>query len=391
MPTKILIGFADALAAPECAFSLLDAGYDVVAFARRGSKPPLRRVNGVRIVEITSPGDDADIAVLDVIAIADEIGARVLMPLDDASLWLCAEASRRGTDAVIAGPTGDLALLALDKRRQLELALSAGFAVPETRTADEAAMLDPPDLPLVLKGRLAIARVDGALTRAPTFFCGSERELDAALSSWPAGQPLLAQPAITGVGEGMFGIARQGTPHATSGHRRVRMMNPRGSGSSACQSRPLTDAETSAGDAFLRLSDWDGLFMIELLRDPSGKLFFMELNGRAWGSIALARRLGLEYPAWAVRAALDASFIPEQHQFNAMLCRHAGRELVHLLVVMHGPRGSRPPGWPGRWRTVRDVMRISRADSWYNWRPGEPRFFVEDTLRTLQTQLSRSR
>ena len=50
--------------------------------------------------------------------------------------------------------------------------------------------------------------------------------------------------------------------------------------------------------------------MIELLRDRDGVAWFMELNGRTWGSLALARRLGLEYPAWAALDALGIAAPP---------------------------------------------------------------------------------
>ena len=47
------------------------------------------------------------------------------------------------------------------------------------------------------------------------------------------------------------------------------------------------------------------MFMIELLRDRTGKVWFVELNGRPWGSMALSRRQGFEYPAWHVKLAID--------------------------------------------------------------------------------------
>ena len=62
-------------------------------------------------------------------------------------------------------------------------------------------------------------------------------------------------------------------------------------------------------DRFLTDAAWQGMFMIELLRSGS-TYWFMELNGRAWGSLALSRRLGFEYPAWAVARALDPDAAP---------------------------------------------------------------------------------
>jgi predicted ATP-grasp superfamily ATP-dependent carboligase len=385
----VLIGFADALAAPECAFSLIDAGYDVIAFARQSSKPPLRYVKGIRVIEITSPELDAMAAAKDIAAAASTYGAVAIMPVDDVALWLCAEIELADSTAQIVGPTKSSALLALDKRLQLDVAIEAGFAVPETRALEQAGALAGVDPPVVLKGALAVALIGHRLSRAPTYHCGTTDEITAALAEWPSEQPLLVQAAIEGRGEGIFGLAVQGQIHGASAHERVRMMNPRGSGSSACRSRPLRVGDLAAAERFIERAQWTGLFMIELLRKGDGDAVFMELNGRAWGSMALARHLGLEYPAWAVRQVLDPSFTPPDVAYRDVLSRHAGRELVHLLYVLHGPRGARPAGWPTRVRTARDVLRLSSDDTWYNRRTGEVGLFLADTFRTVATQLRR--
>ena len=41
-PTHLLVGFAEALAAPESIWSLADAGFRLTAFSRRGTRPPIR-------------------------------------------------------------------------------------------------------------------------------------------------------------------------------------------------------------------------------------------------------------------------------------------------------------------------------------------------------------
>ena len=82
----------------------------------------------------------------------------------------------------------------------------------------------------------------------------------------------------------------------------------------------------------LRDVGWRGIFMIELLRGTDGTPWFMELNGRPWGSMALARRAGLEYPAWAVARRLDPAYRPPALPPAApRTARHLGRELVHQL------------------------------------------------------------
>src|ERR1700743_1167883 len=56
---RVLIGCAKARAAIESAWSLDEAGFEVVAFARRGSRPPLRRSGAVAMHELTPPELDA--------------------------------------------------------------------------------------------------------------------------------------------------------------------------------------------------------------------------------------------------------------------------------------------------------------------------------------------
>jgi hypothetical protein len=163
------------------------------------------------------------------------------------------------------------------------------------------------------------------------------------------------------------------------------MMNPAGSGSSACVSVPVPEALRAPVARLLEAVDWTGMFMVELL-ESEGSWWFMELNGRPWGSLALARRQGYEYPAWAVARLLDdRAMLPDAPPFVELECRHLGRELVHLLFVLKGP-GAYTGEWPGRGETVRALLRGARSASWYNLSPGMRGVFLEDTWRTVADQ-----
>ncbi|MGA8365335.1 MAG: hypothetical protein WB709_12570, partial [Solirubrobacteraceae bacterium] len=96
---SVLVGFADALAAPEAAASLLQAGYRVASFSRRGRTVALRRMRGVEILEVTAPEDDLQACSAEVAAIAGAYDA--IMPLDDQAVLVC----DRGLapDAPVAG------------------------------------------------------------------------------------------------------------------------------------------------------------------------------------------------------------------------------------------------------------------------------------------------
>ncbi len=274
------------------------------------------------------------------------------MPLDDASLWL----SRRvgnGVGPVFVGPGRSQTGVALDKRLQGAAAERAGFSIPQTRLIEGGT---PPGgdpglrFPVVVKPALAASEQGGRLTLAgAAITCEDEDELARVIGRAPQGSALIAQPRLEGTGEGVFGLATSAGIRAWSAHRRIRMMNPAGSGSSACMSIPLQDSIRETAERMITGLDWSGIFMIEMLRDTEGKPWFIELNGRAWGSMALSRAASLEYPAWAVSQALGEGTdgVPESGAVSGVHARHLGREAVHLLAVLRGPP-SAGVRWPSR-------------------------------------------
>ena len=69
MKTLVCIGFAEALSGPEVAWSLVDAGFQVVAFGRRGRRSALRHSRHVTTFDITPPELDCDSAVAELSSI----------------------------------------------------------------------------------------------------------------------------------------------------------------------------------------------------------------------------------------------------------------------------------------------------------------------------------
>jgi predicted ATP-grasp superfamily ATP-dependent carboligase len=386
---RALVGFAEAVAGPETAFSLLDAGFEVVAFTRSGASPSLRKCPEVRLVEVTAPKDDTAAAVRELELHVDALDPAVVLPLDDGAVWLCDRAGE-AVGSRVAGPIGDPARLALDKRLQLEAAARAGFDVVPTRALGSARELleGANEFPLVVKPALAVEERSGRIMLGPVSVCVDESDLERAVAAYRPDQEVIAQPFVAGEVEGVFGLAHDGELVVSSAQRRIRGISAKGS-TSACV--PI-DSDPGLVDATRRLlarAGWSGLFMVELVRDAGGRAWFMELNGRAWGSMALARRMGLEYPAWAARQKLDPSFAPvSPSPRDPVTCRHLGREVLHLLSVLSGADRAALGTGPRRGRAVLEVLRIGRDDRWYNLRAGCRRLFVYDAVQTVRSGLS---
>lgn len=400
--TIALIGFAEALAAPEAAWSLADEGFQVIAFARRGRRSPVRHSHVVKIQEITGPDVDYEASLSDLHALLRTIGAesgdvpRVLLPLDDASVLLCSKVQPYHPEWRLAGPQRSCAELALNKCMQTEMAGRAGFHVPKSwslvNVRDISVIAHDASFPIILKAAECAPVRQGRLRKGRLWICDSPRELERAAAQWDGAHPLLAQEFVTGTGEGVFGIATSHGIRAWSGHRRLRMMNPHGSGSSACISQAVEPDIRAKVENLIALAAWRGLFMIELLRDITGTLWFVELNGRPWGSTALSRRQGLEYPAWQVRLALEDEPVGQAPSVvPGVVCRHVGRELMHLLFVLRGPKSRALGDWPSSWRTAGEIFRVRRGDRIYNWRRQDPMVFFADCYYTLLDNLLKAR
>jgi predicted ATP-grasp superfamily ATP-dependent carboligase len=397
----VVIAFAEALSAPEVAWSLLDAGFNVASIARRGRGSALRHSRKVVCHEICPPEQDMAQALCDMVSVLNSFGDRhngpiLLFPLDDTALWMCSELAPNESWILVA-PGKSSVDLALNKRQQTRLACEAGFKVPETAVASSVhqarALSEQIGFPLVLKPVECTTVRNGRKIGRRTWICANANEFAGALRGWDESIPLLLQKYIVGVGEGVFGLATPEGVQAWSAHRRLRMMNPQGSGASACVSIPVDESVRQKTEALIGNAKWTGLFMVELLRDRSGEAWFVELNGRAWGSMALARRQGLEYPAWSASMALaHGSHVDTAKSASpGLVCRNLGRELMHLLFVIRGPRSAAMVEWPSIGKALRTILQTSRNERYYNWRSDDKKVFFADCFYTLRDNLLKAR
>ncbi len=105
----VLVGFAEALSAPEVVWSLVDAGFKVVAFARRGRASALRHSRHVVCHDISPPESDLQAASADLQSLLGSLGQSVdggpslLLPLDDKAVYLCNRMKLEG-GWLLAGP-----------------------------------------------------------------------------------------------------------------------------------------------------------------------------------------------------------------------------------------------------------------------------------------------
>jgi predicted ATP-grasp superfamily ATP-dependent carboligase/protein-tyrosine-phosphatase len=183
------------------------------------------------------------------------------------------------------------------KDETLALAAACGMRVPRTVRVDnavEAASIALPfPFPVVLKP--IVSHVAGRTERLRVRVAHSMDELEQRLPEMATASPVLVQEFCPGTGLGLSVLARNGEVTAAFQHERVHEP-PAGGAGSYRRSAPLSKELLEAVQRFCAEIGWNGPAMFEFKQHDGGEPVLMEVNGRFWGSLALAIHAGVDFP-----------------------------------------------------------------------------------------------
>lgn len=191
-----------------------------------------------------------------------------------------------------------------DKSAALAIARKAGVPIPVTYAPEDDDELDDV-VERVQKPAIVKLRDDAgtvlepaqryAIGRSAAELRDSYRRLHA-IKAFP-----LIQEKVEGPGFGVGVLAAQGRVLASFAHRRIREYPVTGGPSTICVS--VVDPRlTGYAEAVIRELGWSGVAMVEFKKDDDYRL--MEVNPRFWGSLPLATRSGVNFPALLCRLAM---------------------------------------------------------------------------------------
>lgn len=252
----------------------------------------------------------------------------VILPMEDASLmWVSqhrAEVEARGKFLL---PSPEALEIAQDKSRTIAAAAQLGLPHPRTflpssaeearrMLADSATESQWVAKPRSGSGSVGVRYLDSLEGRLPDYW-----------ESYFAahGAPLL-QERIPAAGKGC-GVSmlfdRDGRCVAAFAHERLRQYPV--SGGPSTDRRSVAPAQArELIDMSIRLLEslkWRGIGMVEWKLDPrDGKPKLMEINPRFWGSLELAVRAGVDFPALYAACALGEKPKPVM-DYRATRCR----------------------------------------------------------------------
>ncbi len=254
-------------------------------------------------------------------------------------------------------------LRAFDKEETTRLAASLGIRVPQTVTV--ASLEQARELarsvryPVVLKPRSSeeISSSGKIRTGGRPRYVTNASQFDAAYTDVSSrSSAVLVQEFVAGEGTGYFALLHHGEVRAEFAHQRIRDVYPTGSGSAVRVSIEPDPEIRRCSLSILSALHWHGVAMVEYRREAGCSPVFMEVNGRFWHSLALACYAGVDFPALLACMAEQGDIKPSMGYRSGVRCRWLLGDARHLAEVWKGPPRGYPGTYPGRLRTLFDLL-----------------------------------
>jgi predicted ATP-grasp superfamily ATP-dependent carboligase len=289
-------------------------------------------------------------------ALAEEFpGAALIAISEHDHLLLNRHRNRLEQCLRVLTPAQEMLDQVLDKARSLELAQQAGIRIPDTftpRSQEEVEQrAEGLTYPRVIKwadpNKVVRELEQAGLTLHKCQYAHNAQDLIeklrpyASISEFP-----LVQEYCPGQGIGQMFLVRDGEVILRFQHQRIHEWPPEGGVSSLCKSLPV-DAHQAClerSTALLGALRWNGVAMVEYRHDPaSNSYYFMEINGRFWGSLPLAMAAGVPFAAALVGSEPGGPTSVSQPDYTPRHCRFMIPELRRLARLMFQPDAIQDP------------------------------------------------
>jgi protein-tyrosine-phosphatase/predicted ATP-grasp superfamily ATP-dependent carboligase len=406
----VLVTDAHELAALGAIRSLGRAGYRVIAAAPPGAQPASRWSRHVDRFESHPNAWRHQSAFADWLleAVKRHEPAFVLPISEAAIVAAAAHRERIEQTSVVLAPASNALKYSLSKYWASKAAVLAGLLIPQTLFVASGSGdwqtegLDELEFPVVVKTDNVLLNAEAYdKGRTRTVHCKEDLQLllDEAREQ---GRSVIVQQRVPGFGAGAFLLRLDGETLLEFAHERVHEV-PYSGGWSAVRRAADDPAAIAAGKRLLQAIDYDGVAMVEFRKTQNGDLLFMEINGRLWGSLALALHARRDFPAVWVRRRDRRLVSPPAAPTSkprAVYCsnRYPGEFGFLLSVLRARGGGTDAAARPSLSRALREVVKYSidprvKHDHfwWTDPLPGlrQGAKFVADMAAAARTRLAR--
>jgi predicted ATP-grasp superfamily ATP-dependent carboligase len=251
-------------------------------------------------VAAPDPALDADAFARALAAAADELSVVAVIPgSEDALLGLAGRTHLFPAAAVVGIPEPDVVERVLDKVAVAELAAASGLETPRTVTLGAAELRSRAAelaYPVVLKpDRTKVHNDQGSLQRVEARRVENAQQLQDVVASATVDR-WLVQPFLDGALAAVCGVVWDGRIVCASNQLAARIWPPICGISAYAVTVPRDEQVERAVEQLLARIGWNGIFQAQFLR-LRDRAYFIDLNPRIYGSLALAAAAGLNLPA----------------------------------------------------------------------------------------------
>jgi len=369
---RILVTDAHLASALAVIRSLGRQGHHVIAGSSQRTSPGFfSRWAGER-VRYPDPALDPATAAAALLKVVGERAVELVIPVtDETILALSLQRDRIEELCPVALPGADALAVARDKWSTLALARRLCVPTPPSAliaTAAEAEQVTSDfRWPIVIKPLASrVVNRRGSIERLGVAYASSAAELAYHMRKLEGLCPAILQEYTAGTGVGVEVLAWKGEVLVAFQHRRLREVPITGGASSFRESVALDPVLLDHTSRLLQELEWTGLAMIEFKAGACGPTL-MEINGRIWGSLPLAVKSGIDFPALLAERYLSPH--PAESEVRQFLyklgvrSRHLELELVWVASVLRGARRYPFLPQPSRAEAARVALRLlSPAD-----------------------------
>ena len=329
-----------------------------------------------------------------------QVGAgayELVIPVTDRTIVPLMEIREQVEDqALLAMASSEALDVVLSKERTTELAESLGVPVPRSTAISERSgeptvpweatfpLVVKPDRSKVWDGEAA---ADGQGQDLQVEYAVDPADFRTRASTLLESTSILVQEAVEGVGVGLGVMARDGELLYAFQYRRLHEVPLTGGASSYRVSEALDPELVGHARRMLRALSWDGVAMFEFKRASSdpGRHWLMEVNGRFWGSLALAVASGADFPRFLSESLLSGrQNFPQEYEVGRR-ARNLNREVSWWKAIL------RPSSdltglvtYPSLGRVTWDAVRtLNPAERWDTLSLDDPRPFFSEVAGVL--------
>ncbi|MET0061925.1 MAG: ATP-grasp domain-containing protein [Candidatus Thiodiazotropha endolucinida] len=215
--------------------------------------------------------------------------------------------------------------------------------------------------PVVVKPSRSRVMIDGKWIFTSVTYAGSHDELQSILEKTNREVfPVILQERVRGKGIGAFYCYDKGRCVAKFSHRRIREKPPSGGVSVLRESVEIDPDIDRYSQMLLEKIKWHGVAMVEYKYDDKKDIpYFMEINGRFWGSLQLAIDAGVDFPNILVNIFQNIDVGDATNYKIGVKTRWLWGDIDLLLMLLIKSRSQLklPDDYGPKWKVIANILK----------------------------------